>query len=187
MKLQDSQPTPLQVEVSVQFARASAEGLQLVSGEGRGAIAPAKISPDRWQQWFHQWLTVLKPDLSPSQAYELSLCFTTDEGIRAMNAQYRALDRPTDVLAFAALEVDCPDSAEAEQFPLYLGDIVISTETAQRQAQEQGHSYQRELAWLAAHGLLHLLGWDHPDEASLEQMLDQQNYLLSQIGSIVLG
>jgi probable rRNA maturation factor len=61
---------------------------------------------------------------------------------------------------------------------LYLGDIVISVETAYRQAQQQGHSLQTELAWLATHGLLHLLGWDHPDEESLQGMLYQQETLL---------
>jgi probable rRNA maturation factor len=66
--------------------------------------------------------------------------------------------------------------------PLYLGDIAISIDTAQRQAQQQGHSLKTELAWLAAHGFLHLLGWDHPDEESLTQMLDRQETLLQAIG-----
>jgi probable rRNA maturation factor len=62
--------------------------------------------------------------------------------------------------------------------PLYLGDVVISVDTAHRQAQQQGHSLKTELAWLATHGLLHLLGWDHPDEESLMEMLNQQETLL---------
>jgi probable rRNA maturation factor len=65
---------------------------------------------------------------------------------------------------------------------LYLGDIVISIETARQQAQQQEHPLPTELAWLAAHGLLHLLGWDHPDEESLSQMLKQQVILLKTIG-----
>jgi probable rRNA maturation factor len=62
-----------------------------------------------------------------------------------------------------------------------LGDIVISTETAQRQAIQGKHSLLQELAWLATHGLLHLLGWDHPDEASLVEMLQQQTVLMNVI------
>ncbi len=72
--------------------------------------------------------------------------------------------------------------AEDEAEELYLGDIVVSVNTAQRQAQQQKHSLLTELAWLAAHGLLHLLGWDHPDEESLIQMLKQQVILLETIG-----
>ena len=62
--------------------------------------------------------------------------------------------------------------------PLELGDIVISVETAARQAPEHGHDPERELLFLASHGLLHLLGWDHPDEASLAAMLARQERLL---------
>ncbi len=63
--------------------------------------------------------------------------------------------------------------------PLELGDIVISLETAARQAPEHGHDLERELLFLASHGLLHLLGWDHPDEASLAAMLERQERLLA--------
>jgi probable rRNA maturation factor len=115
--------------------------------------------------------------------YEVSLRLTADPQMQGLNLQYRQLDRPTDVLAFAALEVDCPQLEEMlSSQPLYLGDIVISIDTAQRQAQQQGHSLKTELAWLAAHGFLHLLGWDHQDEESLTQMLDRQETLLRAIG-----
>jgi probable rRNA maturation factor len=60
--------------------------------------------------------------------------------------------------------------------------MIVSVEMARDQAQQQGHSETVELAWLAAHGLLHLLGWDHPDEASLEAMWDKQVSLLEQVG-----
>jgi probable rRNA maturation factor len=105
---------------------------------------------------------------------------TDDREIQSLNQNYRFKDQPTDVLAFAALEVDYPQFDELNAEPLYLGDIVISVETADRQAQL--HSLETELAWLAAHGLLHLLGWDHPDDASLLRMLDQQQILLNQVG-----
>jgi probable rRNA maturation factor len=85
-------------------------------------------------------------------------------------------------LAFAALEtlaVGASPPAHWHTDPVELGDIVISLETALRQAPEHQHSPEQELAWLASHGLLHLLGWDHPDAASLEQMLAQQDNLLT--------
>ena len=84
------------------------------------------------------------------------------------------------VLAFAAQE-DGPLPLPAELAglgELELGDIVISLETAARQAPEHGHSLVEELQFLASHGLLHLLGWDHPDEASLAAMLARQERLL---------
>lgn len=71
------------------------------------------------------------------------------------------------------------DSWEAGEEPLELGDIVISVQTAARQAPEHGHSLERELLFLASHGLLHLLGWDHPDDASLAAMLARQQQLLA--------
>jgi len=141
------------------------------------------IAAETWQTWFHRWLELLHPNIPPAEIYELSLRLSDDPGIQALNSQYRHQNRPTDVLAFAALEVDFPQPAELlASLSLYLGDIVISVDTAARQAQQQGHSLQTELVWLAAHGLLHLLGWDHPDEDSLTRMLNQQVILLQAIG-----
>lgn len=140
------------------------------------------ISTEVWQSWFHRWLELLQTELPAAAAYELSLRLTDDREIQALNAQYRQKNHPTDVLAFASLEVDYPKLVTQDaEFPLYLGDIVISVETAHRQAQQQGHPLKTELTWLAAHGLLHLLGWDHPDEESLLRMLDQQRVLLDAI------
>lgn len=147
------------------------------------AIAPRiEIPESTWQEWFHCWLEALQPNLKLNPNYELSLRLTDDAEIQALNRHYRQQDQSTDVLAFAALEVDVPSTELNSDWPLYLGDIVISIETAQRQAGEHRHRLETELAWLAAHGLLHLLGWDHPDSASLEQMLGQQKLLLNRIG-----
>ncbi len=141
---------------------------------------PYPISTSTWESWFYQWLEALEEDLPPANAYELTLRLTGDPEIQSLNTQYRAQNRPTDVLAFAALEVNAPELPIQMQqsVPLYLGDVVISVDTAYRQAQQQQHSLLTELAWLASHGLLHLLGWDHPDEESLTKMLDQQKNLL---------
>ncbi|MEA5533560.1 rRNA maturation RNase YbeY [Crocosphaera sp. XPORK-15E] len=142
------------------------------------------ITPETWQQWFQAWGEALISFLPPSSNYELSLRLTGDGEIESLNAQYRQKAQPTDVLAFAALEVDfpIPNDEISGQEPLYLGDIVISIETANRQAQQQNHSLNLEVAWLAAHGFLHLLGWDHPDDQTLEEMLQQQETLLKIVG-----
>lgn len=137
-------------------------------------------TPLPWQRWFQCWLEHLAPDLPTADGCELTLRLTDDTEITQFNAQYRHQNRPTDVLAFAALEVDPLPVLNSE--PLYLGDILISVETAARQAQQQQHSLRTELAWLAAHGFLHLLGWDHPDEQRLQEMLSVQAELLSLLG-----
>jgi probable rRNA maturation factor len=143
------------------------------------------ISLEKWQEWFASWEPYLRSQVAIADGeYELTLAITDDLTIQQLNLQYRQQDRPTDVLSFAALESDVPeipndDAGYVE--PTCLGDIIISQTTAIRQAEERGHSLTYELAWLAAHGLLHLLGWDHPDEESLEEMLKQQDLMLQLI------
>ncbi|MEQ8381308.1 MAG: rRNA maturation RNase YbeY [Coleofasciculus sp. A1-SPW-01] len=154
------------------------EASQSATPEANSLTNP--ISTSTWEHWFSQWLETLHPDNPPAPTHELTLRLTDDAEIQALNSQFRHKNQPTDVLSFAALEVDSPqippDMQAAES--VYLGDLVISVETAYRQAQHQGHPLSIELAWLATHGLLHLLGWDHPDEESLQRMLNQQQALL---------
>ncbi|MDM9385722.1 rRNA maturation RNase YbeY [Chlorogloeopsis sp. ULAP01] len=168
----------MQVEVCVQdFVLESSQPDAKLIGDTH-----IQISVETWEKWFNCWLEILQPYLPPATNYELGLRLTNDAEIQVLNAQYRLQNKPTDVLSFAALEVECPQPAEMlASLPLYLGDIVISIDTAQIQAQQQEHSLQTQLAWLAAHGLLHLLGWDHPDQESLEKMLKQQVILLESV------
>ena len=91
---------------------------------------------------------------------EVSLTLTDNENIHALNLEYRGIDRPTDVLSFPLYEREELTAAECEMGVL-LGDIVISTERAREQAQEIGNSFIREVAFLAVHSTLHLLGYDH--------------------------
>ncbi|MFN5516338.1 MAG: rRNA maturation RNase YbeY [Cyanobacteriota bacterium] len=153
--------------------------------QGSDPLFLNQIAPRLWQEWGQIWLGSLREHLPPAAGYELTLRLTDDEEMASLNAQFRHKAQTTDVLAFAALEGNQPALPETE--PLYLGDIVISVPQAQRQAQERGHDLSYELAWLAAHGLLHLLGWDHPDEARLTAMLTRQECLLAQIGLVPLG
>ena len=143
----------------------------------------SRIPAETWENWFNRWLEILDPNIPIAKAYEIGLLLCDDSEIQSLNLQYRHQNKPTDVLAFAALEVDVPVNEEIlASAPLYLGDIIVSIDTASQQAQQQKHPLQTELAWLASHGLLHLVGWDHPDEESLLRMLEQQVDLLRTIG-----
>ena len=164
----------MQVEVDVQDLFYQSSSGEVIDFEYK--YIP--VARETWQDWFGCWLSSLQADLPRAPGYEVGLRLTDDREIQLLNAEYRHQNKPTDVLSFATLEVDFPQNPEMQDEPLYLGDIVISVNTAQRQAQQQGHSLPTELAWLAAHGLLHLLGWDHPDEEQLMQMLKQQVELL---------
>ena len=117
---------------------------------------------------------------------EISFTFTDNEGIREINRDYRNIDRPTDVLSFPMLEF-CDDETdveyETENGLVLLGDIVISIERAKEQAQEFGHSLRRELAFLTAHSMLHLLGYDHVDDPVGEKMMmEKQDRALNALG-----
>lgn len=113
---------------------------------------------------------------------QISFTFTDNESIREINREYRGIDKATDVLSFPMLEFDGETDAEyeTEDGMVLLGDIVISLERAQEQAEEYGHSMRRELAFLTAHSMLHLLGYDHVDDPEGErQMIEKQNAVLN--------
>ncbi|MGN1114982.1 MAG: rRNA maturation RNase YbeY [Candidatus Ornithomonoglobus sp.] len=117
---------------------------------------------------------------------EISLTFTDNDGIHEINREYRGIDRPTDVLSFPMLEFDGEETDaefETEDGLVMLGDIVISIERAREQAGELNHSLRRELAFLTAHSMLHLLGWDHVDDPEGEAyMIEKQNEALTKLG-----
>lgn len=166
-----SEPTSLDVDLWVET--------RAIEGLIQPSELPARLT---WQTWFTAWLQELNPTLSPINQYEVSLLLTNDTHIQALNSTYRQQDKATDVLAFAAQETAIPSSTAIYQsVPLPLGDVIISVETAQRQRHDAAYSLTQELAWLSTHGLLHLLGWDHPDDFSLQKMLDQQLHLLGRI------
>ena len=168
---------PLQVELYLENCVDDSSAIAINIGDNY------PIPGETWENWFQQWLEILQEYLPTAPSYEISLRLTNDTEMQTLNSQYRQQDKPTDVLAFASLEADLPQSEEMlASMPLYLGDIIVSIDTAKDQAKQQEHSLSTELAWLTAHGLLHLLGWDHPDEESLIEMLTQQVALLKEIG-----
>ncbi|MBP2638128.1 MAG: ybeY [Firmicutes bacterium] len=118
---------------------------------------------------------------------EVSVVLADDEYIHKLNRQYRNKDVPTDVLSFAMNDQSAddaePDIADTpEDIEILLGDIVISLETAARQAVEFGHSLERELAYLTIHGMLHLLGYDHECEEDKTEMRQEEEHVLSLLG-----
>ncbi len=128
---------------------------------------------------------------------ELSIILTDNEDIKEINKTYRNIDEPTDVLSFpmiefnkagdfSALEECLNEYFNPETGELLLGDIIISVEKVMEQAEEFGHSLKRELAFLMAHSMLHLFGYDHNDNINIENlaMEKKQEYILQtlQIG-----
>lgn len=92
---------------------------------------------------------------------EVSLTYTDNEGIRELNREHRNKDAATDVLSFPMFDPDVEEIYALDGAPAELGDIVISLERAKQQAEEFGHSFERETAFLCVHSVLHLLGYDH--------------------------
>lgn len=117
---------------------------------------------------------------------EVSVTFVDNEGIHALNRQFRNIDRPTDVLSFPMLDgTDMPTPADIG-FNVSLGDIVLSLERAREQAEEFGHSFEREVAFLTAHSTLHLLGYDHETGEEDERVMrEKQNKIMEALGLTV--
>ena len=112
---------------------------------------------------------------------EVSVTLTDDAHIHVLNRTYRSIDRPTDVLSFALMESEEPEIVGAKQHEV-LGDLVISLERAQAQAEEYGHSALRELSFLTVHGMLHLLGYDHIEEGERLEMEEEQRHVMEELG-----
>lgn len=123
---------------------------------------------------------------------EVNVLLTDNAAIQEINQEYRGIDAPTDVLSFPSVEYDAPADFEAlESLPdcfhpetgeLLLGDIVVSVEKVLEQAEEYGHSKERELGFLVAHSMLHLFGYDHMEENERRVMEEKQRAILEGIG-----
>ncbi len=114
---------------------------------------------------------------------EVSITFVDNERIHEINKEYRQKDAPTDVISFAMEEMGEGEiEIKGTDVPAVLGDIIISIDRTREQAEEYGHSYERELGFLAIHGFLHLLGYDHMNEEDEKVMFSRQKELLDQYG-----
>ncbi len=123
---------------------------------------------------------------------EVNLLLTTDEEIHKMNLEFRQIDRPTDVLSFPMAEYDAPadfscideesdDLFDPESGELMLGDIVISKDRVLSQAEQYGHSPKREYAFLIAHSMLHLFGYDHMEDEERLLMEERQRAIMQKV------
>ncbi|MEY8352186.1 rRNA maturation RNase YbeY [Lachnospiraceae bacterium 54-53] len=126
---------------------------------------------------------------------EVSVLITDNEEIRRINREYRNIDSPTDVLSFPMIEYDSPsdfgrleemenDCFHPETGELLLGDIVISVDKVEEQAEKYGHSQAREMAFLVAHSMLHLCGYDHMEDGERLVMEKKQEDILSRRGYV---
>ncbi len=114
----------------------------------------------------------------------ISITLTNPENIHKINKEYRNIDRATDVLSFPMFEKDeikkvCEMNLNGLQ--QVLGDVIISIEQVQKQAEEYGHSFERELAYMAVHGFYHLMGYDHMEENEKKQMREKEENILSKL------
>lgn len=121
-------------------------------------------------------------DVEKLPPVEVSVTIVDNRAIQQMNKEYRKVDRPTDVLSFPLWEPDEEWVIPEEEEAVSLGDIVISLPKAIEQANEYGHSLDRELGFLAVHGFLHLLGYDHDTKEEEEEMFQRQEEILGRIG-----
>ncbi|MBP2632464.1 MAG: hypothetical protein H6Q70_3092 [Firmicutes bacterium] len=112
---------------------------------------------------------------------EVSVTLTNNEHIREINRNYRNKDAATDVISFALNEGEEPEIIDGPEINM-LGDIIISIERAMEQAEEYGHSLERELAFLTVHGMMHLLGYDHIEEEDRIEMRKEEEYVLGHLG-----
>ncbi|MFJ7933622.1 rRNA maturation RNase YbeY [Sporosarcina sp. NPDC096371] len=138
------------------------------------------------EELIHKLLNHASAEEALTGELEVSVTFMTDQAIQQVNAEYRGKDVPTDVISFALEEMTEGEIAivAKEGMPTVLGDILISVETAIRQAEEYGHDINREIGFLALHGFLHLLGYDHMTEADETVMISRQKEILASFGLV---
>lgn len=134
-------------------------------------------------EWYHQiedLINFAKEKENIHEDAELSVTFVDKDEIQEINKNYRDKDRVTDVISFA-LEEDEPDIIGLD-IPRVLGDIIICTDVVKEQAESYNHSFERELGFLALHGFLHLLGYDHMNEEDEKEMFGRQKEILNAYG-----
>ncbi|MGD6991477.1 rRNA maturation RNase YbeY [Sutcliffiella horikoshii] len=142
-----------------------------------------KLTDEQWEDIKNLLIFAVEKE-SVKAGAELSVTFVDNDRIQEINREYRDKDRPTDVISFAMEELGEGEIEihYDEEAPRMLGDIIISIPKAEEQAEEYGHSVKRELGFLALHGLLHLLGYNHENETDEKIMFDKQKEILDAYG-----
>ncbi|MCE7783435.1 rRNA maturation RNase YbeY [Staphylococcus xylosus] len=139
-----------------------------------------ELVQNEWLTQIDELLTFAKKQENIEEEAELSVTFVDKDEIQEINKMYRDKDKVTDVISFA-LEEDEPEITGLDM-PRILGDIIICTDVAKEQADNYGHSFERELGFLALHGFLHLLGYDHMNEQDEKEMFGRQEQILNAYG-----
>ena len=146
-----------------------------------------------WENIYEQVaMAVLDSEECPYET-EVNLLLTDNAGIHKFNQETRGIDAPTDVLSYPNIEYDVPGNFEIAETQamvcfepdsgeLILGDIIISVDRVLSQAEEYGHSPKREFAFLVAHSMLHLCGYDHMTSEEEQEMFQKQKAVLNQLG-----
>ena len=145
---------------------------------------------EEWEELLKKVITAALDAERVEVPCEVDVLLTDDEGIHEINLEQRGVDRPTDVLSFPMFEFlpgepPTPETAETDPDTdlLPLGDMVISLERAEAQGEEYGHGTRREVAYLAVHSVLHLLGYDHMDDGEMKaQMRAREEAILGALG-----
>ncbi len=138
-----------------------------------------------WERVFLSWInTILKKDdyklqkfIFEKKSFSLGLQIISNREIASMNQKWMQKNGPTDVLSFPIITDESLNNLDH----IELGDIFISLDMAFEQSYEYKHSIYKEMLWLASHGFLHLLGWDHNSDLDLDNMLNFQEYLISRL------
>lgn len=133
------------------------------------------------QRRVKRWVSLILKKMGCIKS-EISILFVDDDEIQVLNRDYRGKDKPTDVLSFSQIEGYKNSKLQTPDTELILGDVVISLETAKRQAKERGHPFNREVIILLTHGILHLLGYDHEgDRKKAVEMRRKEKEILKTI------
>ena len=138
-----------------------------------------------WEQVFLSWIKIilnrdvhkLPNFISEKKSFSLGLQIISNQEIASMNRKWMQKSGPTDVLSFPIISDESLNNLDH----IELGDIFISLEVALEQSYEYKHPIYREMLWLASHGFLHLLGWEHNNDLDLKNMLNFQEYLISEL------
>ncbi|MBF6977891.1 rRNA maturation RNase YbeY [Aerococcaceae bacterium zg-BR22] len=151
-------------------------------------IDEANYLNESYQQLIEAVIALTAKKLQLNQESEVDISIVDNESIHALNKQYRNIDRPTDVLSFALNEGEedwdfsLDEQEEVFDIPQHYGDIIISYQKIGEQAEEYGHSFERELAFLVVHGFLHLNGFDHQTSEEEQAMFALQEEVLREYG-----
>ncbi len=151
---------------------------------------PDEAERKHYTEVFERILEAALQEEGVKQPVEIELNVVDDKAIHEMNRQYRQIDRATDVLSFPLWDLSpgqaaaglSEDEADPETGHICLGNIVLSWDHVVTQAEEYGHSTERETAFLVLHSMLHLLGYDHMEAAEEEQMSSKQKKILETLG-----